>query len=55
VSKKKTFNKSAFLEAAETLEDRLVLNVVLADGESYTKEEVEKALNDWKTKEVEAE
>jgi hypothetical protein len=55
VSKKKTYNKSAFLEAAETLEDRLVLNVVLADGESYTKEEVDKALQEWKSKEVEVE
>lgn len=51
-SKTQKFGKEAFLNAAETTKDRLVLHVVLEEGKTYTKSEVEKAVKDWKQKEV---
>lgn len=53
-SEKQKYSKTAFVEAATTSKDRLLLNVLLSDGKSYTEEEVELKLSDWKKKEVRA-
>lgn len=50
----KKYSKTAFLEAAVDGKERLMLGVLLTDGKSYTKEEVELKLSDWKKKEVKA-
>lgn len=51
-SKTKKFGKEAFVNAAKTTKDRLVLQVVLEDGKTYTKTEVDKIVKDWKQKEA---
>lgn len=51
-TKAQKFSKEAFLNAATSSKERLILQVVLQDGASYTKAEVEKIVNDWKQKEV---
>lgn len=52
MSKVQKFGKEAFLNAAENTKDRLVLQVVLEDGKTYTKAEAEKIVKAWKQKEV---
>lgn len=48
-----TFSKQQFLKAANfTRIERDVLNALLKDGETYTLEEVQKMLNDFKQKVV---
>lgn len=51
---KQTYSKSAFLDAAKDSTERLLLNVLLNDQKKYSKDEVEKLVNDWKAKEVKA-
>jgi hypothetical protein len=51
---KQTYSKSAFLNAAKGSKERLILTVLLEDDKSYTKAEVEKAVSEWKSKEVKA-
>ncbi len=48
------FGKAAFLNAAKKKNERLLLQVLLKDGTTYTKEEVTKLVEDWKKKEVKA-
>ncbi|MBG9657821.1 hypothetical protein [Cytobacillus firmus] len=51
-TKAQKFSKEAFLNAATSSKERLILQVVLKDGDSYTKAEAEKLVNDWKNKKV---
>lgn len=50
----KKFGKAAFLNAAQKANERMLLEVLLVDGHSYTKQEVQKIVRDWKQKEVKA-
>lgn len=50
--KTQKFGKEAFLNAAENTKDRLVLQIVLEDGQTYTKTEADKIVKAWKQKEV---
>ncbi|ANB62253.1 hypothetical protein [Anoxybacteroides amylolyticum] len=50
--KKERYGKSAFLRAPEYTKDRLLLEVLLDDSKTYTKEEVDSLLSEWKAKEV---
>ncbi|MED4377984.1 hypothetical protein P9274_20210 [Schinkia azotoformans] len=52
VIKQQKFSKEAFLNAAKNTQERLVIQIVLQDGTSYTKAEAEKLVNNWKKKEV---
>lgn len=46
------YSKSAFVDAAESNKERLILQVVLADEKTYTREEVKQIVQTWKQKEV---
>ncbi|KQL37593.1 hypothetical protein AN959_03555 [Psychrobacillus sp. FJAT-21963] len=46
------FSKSAFLDAADSNKDRLILQVVLEDKKLYTRDEVASKVDVWKKKEV---
>ncbi|KEF40411.1 hypothetical protein M670_00437 [Schinkia azotoformans MEV2011] len=46
------FSKEAFLDASKSTQERLILQIVLQDDVSYTKEDVEKLVGDWKKKPV---
>ena len=46
------YGKSAFIRAPEYAKDRLLLEVLLDESRTYTKEEVNSLLSEWKTKEV---
>lgn len=48
------FGKAAFLNAAKSTNERLLLQVLLKDGSSYTKEEAAQLVEDWKKREVES-
>ncbi|MEK4403443.1 hypothetical protein MKZ26_03230 [Sporosarcina sp. FSL K6-6792] len=48
------YSKSAFVEAAEESKERLILQVILADNKTYTKDEVAKLVEAWKSKKVNA-
>ena len=48
------FGKAAFLNAAKSTNERLLLQVLLTDGSSYTKDEAAQLVEDWKKKEVES-
>lgn len=48
----KKFGKEAFINAAENTKEKLIIRVVLADGETYTKAEADKLVKNWKQKEV---
>ncbi|MCJ8008902.1 hypothetical protein ACFFF5_21035 [Lederbergia wuyishanensis] len=50
--KPQKYSKEAFLNAAKNNNERLLLNVLLRDNQSYTKEDVEKTVKTWKNKEV---
>lgn len=54
VRKERTYNKEAFVDAAENSKDGLVLQVILEDGESYSKDDVEKLVEKWNSKKVES-
>ncbi|MED4888601.1 hypothetical protein [Lysinibacillus fusiformis] len=49
----KKFSKVAFLESASSTKARLEYEVVLEDGKSYTKNEADKLVDEWKKKGVE--
>ncbi|EPD52758.1 hypothetical protein HMPREF1210_01138 [Paenisporosarcina sp. HGH0030] len=46
------YSKEAFLDASKDSNERLLLNVLLIDGQSYSKEHVATTLKDWKSKEL---
>ncbi|MCQ5364719.1 hypothetical protein NOW01_06825 [Anoxybacillus salavatliensis] len=46
------YGKSAFIRATEYAKDRLLLEVLLDESRTYTKEEVDSLLSEWKAKEV---
>lgn len=46
------YSKEAFLDASKDSQERLLLNVLLKDEQSYTKERVASILKDWKSKEL---
>ncbi|AMQ22252.1 MULTISPECIES: hypothetical protein [Geobacillus] len=46
------YGKSAFMNATEYGKDRWLLEVLLDDAKTYTKEEVDSLLSEWKAKEV---
>lgn len=50
--KQMRYGKSAFIRASEYAKDRLLLEVLLDDTKTYTKEEVDSLLSEWKAKEV---
>ena len=50
--KQTRYGKSAFIRAPEYTKDRLLLEVLLDDTKTYTKEEVDSLLSEWKAKEV---
>lgn len=49
----KRFGKEAFLRAADA-KDRMVYLVILEDSKTYTREEAEGLLHEWKSQEVKA-
>ncbi|MEK4712241.1 hypothetical protein [Sporosarcina sp. FSL K6-5500] len=53
-SKQQKYSKSAFVEAVEESKERLILQVILADNKTYTKDEVAKLVEAWKSKKVNA-
>ncbi|WP_171334862.1 MULTISPECIES: hypothetical protein [unclassified Anoxybacillus] len=50
--KQMRYGKSAFIRAPEYAKDRLLLEVLLDESRTYTKEEVDSLLSEWKAKEV---
>ncbi|KGR89211.1 MULTISPECIES: hypothetical protein [Lysinibacillus] len=48
----KKFSKVAFLESASSTKARLEYEVVLEDGKTYTKNEADKLVDEWKKKGV---
>ncbi len=46
----KKFSKVAFLESASSTKARLEYEVVLEDGKTYTKNEADKLVDEWKKK-----
>lgn len=46
------YSKSAFVDAAESNKESLILQVVLEDDKTYTREEAKKIVEAWKQKEV---
>ncbi|MDQ0269939.1 hypothetical protein [Cytobacillus purgationiresistens] len=46
------YGKEAFLKAEKNTNERLLLQVLLEDGKSYSKVDVTKIVKDWKQKEV---
>ncbi|KHF30166.1 hypothetical protein K1I43_12885 [Anoxybacillus sp. ST70] len=46
------YGKSAFIRVPEYGKDRLLLEVLLDESKTYTKEEVDSLLSEWKAKEV---
>ncbi|RKD22549.1 hypothetical protein BEP19_09820 [Ammoniphilus oxalaticus] len=51
-TKQRRYSKSAFIDAEANSKERLILQVVLEDGKTYTKAEVDKTVKDWKRKEI---
>lgn len=52
LEKEQKYSKSAFVDAAKDSKERLLLMTLLKDGTSYTKDQVEKVIKDWKSKAV---
>jgi hypothetical protein len=48
------YDKSAFIDGAKDSKERLLINVLLIDNQSYAKGEVATLLKEWKSKEVKA-
>lgn len=46
------YSKEAFVDAAEEGKEKLILQVALKDGQSYTKEAAAEIVTAWKTREV---
>lgn len=46
------FSKAAFVQAAQSSKEKLMLQTLLDDEKTYTKAEVEKVIKNWKSKEV---
>lgn len=46
------YSKSAFVDAAETKKDKLILQVALEDKKKYTRDQVKGIVEAWKKKEV---
>ena len=44
------YSKTAYLDAETNSKERLLLNTLLEDGEYYSKDEVSKAIKQWKSK-----
>ena len=51
VVESQTYSKEAFIDASEG-QDRLLIQVLLKDKETYTKEQVAELVQSWKAKEV---
>lgn len=49
---KQKYSKFAFVDAAKDGKERLLLMTLLEDEKSYSKDEVDKILKDWKSKVV---
>lgn len=49
----KKYSKAAFLSAAKSTKERLVVTVVLQEDATYTKAEAEKLIANWTKKGVE--
>lgn len=49
---KQTFSKSAFLDASENTNDRVLLDVLLKEEQKYSREEVADLVQAWKQKPV---
>ena len=52
LEKELKYSKSAFVDAAKDSKERLLLMTLLKDGTSYTKEQVEKVIKEWKAKSI---
>lgn len=52
VSNDPKYSKAAFIKASKDSKERLILNVLLEDEKSYTKDEVSRALKTWKVKKL---
>ena len=48
----KKFSKSAYLDAEKISKERLLLQILLEDEKSYTKEEVQAIVKNWKSVKV---
>ncbi|MET3657836.1 hypothetical protein [Sporosarcina psychrophila] len=53
-SKQQKYSKSAFVEAATESKERLILQVILADDKTYTKDDAAELVEAWKSKQVNA-
>lgn len=49
---KKKYRKQAFIDAASTRKERLILKVVLDESKQYTTDDVKNIVKEWKQKEV---
>ena len=47
-----TYGKAAFIDAAQDGKEKLILQVALADGQTYTREAAAEIVSAWKTREV---
>lgn len=54
VKTEQKYSKTAFVEVAADGKERLILQIVLDDGESYSKDEATEKVAEWKKKEVKA-
>lgn len=50
--KTQKYSKTAFLDAAIDSNERLLLDTLLQDGTSYTKDDVAKVVEAWKSKPI---
>lgn len=50
----KKYSKSAFIDAAKDSKERLLINALLQDNVTYTRNDVKQKIAEWKTKEVKA-
>lgn len=50
--KLQTFSKKAFIEAAATKNEAVLLQVVLEDDKTYTRDEAKQLVESWKQKEA---
>lgn len=46
------YSKSAFVDAAETKKEKLILQVALVENKKYTRDQVKEIAEAWKKKEV---
>ncbi|QNK89438.1 hypothetical protein H7992_07170 [Sporosarcina sp. resist] len=50
----RSYSKEAFVESATDGKESLILQVILEDGKSYSKEKVTEMVTAWKSKKVNA-